>query len=124
MSNTPANPLLTIRTTNAPTTRINLSFDGPDRDKHYDLNIVISDDTGDIEHAADGVPRPGCAFVLGGLDDDENAKEVRLFRAFGEDDLRWLAKACLEAAYKLRRIENARRKRAAKPAPASEERGG
>lgn len=68
--------------------------------------------------------RPGCAFVLGGLDDDENAKEVRLFRAFGEDDLRWLAKACLEAAYKLRRIENARRKRATKPAPASEERGG
>lgn len=103
-------PILTVNTSRAPQTRINLSFDGPDRDKHYDLNITIDDDVGDIEHAPDGVLRPGAVFILGGLDNDEDAREIKLFRTFGETDLRWLAKACLRAAGRLRQIENARRK--------------
>ena len=84
-----------------------LSF-GPDT--HYDMVIEVGPNTGDVDTAEDGVLRPACAFVLGGLDNAKNAKEIEVYRCFGEDDLRWMAKACLAAAGRLRRTENARRK--------------
>ena len=58
------------------------------------------------------------AFVLGGLDNDKNASEIKVYRCFGEDDLRWIAKACDAAAAELRLIENMRRRRL-KPRPKS-----
>lgn len=91
-----------------------LSF-GPDT--HYDMMIEVGPNTGDVDTAKDGVLRPAAAFVLGGLDNAENAEEIEVFRCFGEDDLRWIAKACLAAAALMRRTENARRKKHRKEPP-------
>lgn len=101
--------------------RLRLSFG---QDTHYDMRIEIGPNTGDVDVATDGVFRPACAFVLGGLDHDETASEIRVYRCFGEDDLRWIANACLDAAGKMRRIENTRRKKVRSPRTAAGKGGG
>jgi hypothetical protein len=76
---------------------------GPD--PAYNLDITI--DPLIISHSVrkSGFHRPGCHLRLGGLDDGSNAKECVVFRAFGEEDLRVVGKACLAAAAALRRAE-------------------
>lgn len=111
-SETPAPiPMLTINTLgkgDARESRYRLSFG---EDTHYDMLIEVGPGTGDIDTAPDGVFKPACAFILGGLDNSKNAKEIQVYRCFGEDDLRWIARACLEAAARMKRTESARRRR-------------
>lgn len=117
-------PLLTINSRGRGSKRehiLRLSFG---QDTHYDMRIEIGPNTGDVDVADDGVFQPACAFVIGGLDHDENASEIKVFRCFGEDDLRWVAKACLDAAGKMRRIENMRRKKVREPRTAAGKGGG
>ena len=90
------------------TTRVTVSF-GPDC--QCDIVMTIGGGVVDDDVAADGVYRPGCTFVLGGIDADAGSdEEIRVFRAFGEDELRAMAKAMLLVAGRMRRIESARRR--------------
>lgn len=83
-------------------TRIKVTF-GPDR--HYDLTIVIDPSITPDSVRKDGRYRPGAHFRIGGLNDEENAEECVVFRAFGESELRWIGKACQAAATALRMAE-------------------
>jgi hypothetical protein len=92
-------------------------------DPHFDISFDVLSDQDD-DTAPDGIGRPTCVAKFGGLDDMEkdptDEPMARVFRSFGEDELRWLAKAALAAAGECRRIENQRRKKKAR----SGERGG
>lgn len=81
-------------------------------DEHFNISFEVLHDQDD-DTAQDGIGRPTCVAKFGGLDDMETGATdepmARVFRSFGEDDLRWLAKACLAAAGECRRIENRRR---------------
>ncbi len=91
-------------------TEIRLSF-GTDR--HYDIAITVDPEMRD-SHAKDGTLRPGAAFCFGGIsppDDEEDPPERTAWRAFNEDELRWISKACLTAAGALRRIESQNRRK-------------
>lgn len=102
-------PMLTILRENRPHWSATLNFG---QDRHY--NVVITVDPSMAEsHAEDKIERPLTHLQIGGLDDSTPEQEITVYRAFGEDDLRWLAKACLAAAGECRRIENLRRKKAA-----------
>lgn len=83
-------------------TRIKVTF-GPDR--AYDLSILIDPRITPDSVRKDGRYRPGAHFRLGGLNDEENAEECVVFRAFGESELRWIGKACRAAATALRLAE-------------------
>ena len=105
-------PLLSIETAGT-CTFLRLSFGV---DNHYDLTIRL-DKSGDTviddSESPDGTLRPGAHFILGGLDEDDRPgkTEATIFRHLNEDELRWIARTCDEAAKRMRRIENGRRKR-------------
>ena len=84
-------------------------------DPHFNISFDVLSDQDD-DTAPDGIGRPTCVAKFGGLDDMEHDKTdepmARVFRSFGEEELRWLAKAALAAAGECRRIEGQRRKRA------------
>jgi hypothetical protein len=87
----------------------NMTF-GPDA--AFNINIVI--DAKDVEsHAPDGAERPCVRMTIGGIDDNDQADDqfARVFRAFNENELRWLAKMCLAAANECKRLENISRKK-------------
>ena len=100
-------PMLTILRETRPHWSATLSF-GPDR--HYNIIITV-DPSMASSHAADKIERPVAHVQVGGLDDSTPEQEITVYRAFGEDELRWLAKAALAAAKECRRIENQRRKK-------------
>jgi len=83
-------------------TRIKVTF-GPDR--LYDLTILIDPAIIPDSVRKDGRYRPGAHFRIGGLNDEENAEDCVVFRAFGESELRWIGKACQAAATALRMAE-------------------
>lgn len=89
-------------------TRIKVTF-GPDR--AYDLSILIDPSITPDSVRKNGRYRPGAHFRIGGLNDEENAEECVVFRAFGESELRWIGKACQAAATALRMAE----RKAARP---------
>jgi hypothetical protein len=90
----------------------NMTF-GPDA--AFNINIVI--DAKDVEsHAPDGAERPCVRMTIGGIDDNDQADDqfARVFRAFNENELRWLAKMCLAAAQECKRLENVSRRKLGK----------
>lgn len=98
-------PLLSIESVGSRSekvTKISVRF-GPDR--HYDLSILIDPAICPDDVRKNGRYRPGAHFRLGGLNDKENAEECVVFRAFGEDELRWIGNACKAAATALRMAE-------------------
>jgi len=84
-------------------------------DPNFNISFEVLHDQDD-DTAPDGIGRPTCVAKFGGLDDmekdDPDEPMARVFRSFGEDELRWLAKAALAAAGECRRIENQRRRKA------------